>query len=206
MIDNFFSEAEIATATVTDPLKGKSRKDPCKGTLTIQEVVILDVEGRMAAWESLGFVRGKEAEGAARLGVSKNGHCMVMFSGVFAPDDGPEGEVFSPIADVSCNFCIVPVSTMAEKSRNGWISASAEQCAPLFAVAGHDLAPNDVLKRLMPAQTQGDAEGVGLNGLPAILAEMAAAAQQGTLVARYGACYVKDRKSGREQVELVPLG
>jgi len=204
MMDNFFSEAEIATATVTDPLQGATRKSPCKGTLTVQEVVILDVESRIEAWESIGFARGKEAQGPARLGVSKNGHCMVMFSGVFLPDDSAEGETYSPIADTSVNFCIVPVSTMKEKSRNGWISASAEQCAPLFAVTGHDLAPNTALKRLLPVQTQGDAEGVGLNGLPAILAEMAAAAGAGTLVARYGAYYTQD-KSGRRQIELSAL-
>lgn len=198
-INDFFDEAEIKTGTPCNPFAGASRQEPKVGLLTIQEVILLVPERKIDLYKALGFEQGKAATGPARVAVSKNEHTMVMFKGVFAPDDGPEGEVYSPVPDCSISWAIVPgkMKKSGQTPKDNWIASSTIDAAPLFAAAGHDLTANTARKRLMPVLTQGDAEGCDFPSVPGILAEMAVAAGEGRLVARYGG-YQKEGDRGVE--------
>ena len=206
---NFFSAAQIASSVIKDPLEGRTKDRPCKGTFLCTEILLFAPEHQVGAWESLGFSNDPKCKDAPLILTSKNDHMMVMFKGAFAPSVPPSGEEYAPITDLTATFPVAPAEAQAAKSKNAWIRMSQESCAPIFKAFGHPLKACEELEgRLMPAQDDSADEGLSLGAdLARVLCEMAMLAfdsDEGIAVEM--GCYPsKDRKTGRLNPELTVL-
>ena len=206
---DFFDSAQIASAVIKDPLEGKTKDRPCKGTFLCSEVLLFAPEAQLPAWEGLGFSSDPKCKDAPLCLASKKGHMMVMFKGAFVPTVGTSGEEYAPITDLTAMFPVAPSPEQADKSRNAWIRMSQDSCAPIFSAFGHPLKPCEALDgRLMPAIDESGDEGLPLGeDIAKVLVEIAMCAfdnDEGIEV-EMGCFPSLDKRTGRTNPELTRL-